>query len=186
VLRGLLAVLVAGATGFITLQVTPAAGRSTPGAPPSSTKTPPPGRGDTLAAWPATIPGRVLDQHERPLAGASIVHGGIETRTGADGTLTIPAVAPATPLLVKLPGHEKATIEPRPGPVEARLRPQAIKAAYLTYFGFGDRDIRQRVLDLATRTELNAVVIDVKGDRGWVIAPRSPWPSPPARRGRGR
>src|SRR4029434_5801471 len=26
-----------------------------------------------------------------------------------------------------------------------------------------------RVLDLAARTELNAVVIDVKGDRGWIL-----------------
>jgi len=51
------------------------------------------------------------------------------------------------------------------------LRPQVIKAAYLTYFGFGDRGIRGRVLDLVERTELNAVVIDVKGDRGWIIYP---------------
>ena len=33
----------------------------------------------------------------------------------------------------------------------------------------GDRGIRGRVLDLASRTELNAVVIDVKGDRGWIL-----------------
>jgi hypothetical protein len=31
-----------------------------------------------------------------------------------------------------------------------------------------DRGIRTRVLDLVGRSELNAVVIDVKGDRGWV------------------
>ncbi|HXG04743.1 MAG TPA: putative glycoside hydrolase, partial [Candidatus Binatia bacterium] len=51
---------------------------------------------------------------------------------------------------------------------EVRLRPHAVKAAYLTYFGIADRGIRGRVLDLLARTELNAVVIDVKGDRGWI------------------
>src|SRR5256886_2870521 len=35
----------------------------------------------------------------------------------------------------------------------------------------GDRTIRTRVLDLIKRTELNAVVIDVKGDRGWIVYP---------------
>jgi hypothetical protein len=44
-----------------------------------------------------------------------------------------------------------------------------IKAAYLTYFGIGHKEIRGRVLELAARTELNAVVIDVKGDRGWIV-----------------
>jgi len=49
------------------------------------------------------------------------------------------------------------------------MKPQTIKAAYLTYFGVGHKEIRGRVLDLAARTELNAVVIDVKGDRGWIL-----------------
>jgi hypothetical protein len=49
------------------------------------------------------------------------------------------------------------------------LRPQVVKGAYLTYYGFVDRGIRNRVLDMVAKTELNAVVIDVKGDRGWVL-----------------
>lgn len=43
-----------------------------------------------------------------------------------------------------------------------------VKAAYLSYFGVGDRLIRERVFDLADTTELNAIVIDVKGDRGFI------------------
>ncbi len=43
-----------------------------------------------------------------------------------------------------------------------------VKAAYLSYYGVGDRTIRGRVLELLDRTELNAVVIDVKGDRGFI------------------
>src|SRR3989454_79148 len=73
------------------------------------------------------------------------------------------------PLLIKRPGFARATVQPTPDPVEVVMKPQLVKAAYLTYFGIGDKGIRGRVLDLAARTELNAVVIDVKGDRGWIV-----------------
>jgi hypothetical protein len=43
-----------------------------------------------------------------------------------------------------------------------------VKAAYLSYYGVGDRAIRGHVLELLDLTELNAVVIDVKGDRGFI------------------
>ena len=122
--------------------------------------------------WPSpTVSGRVVDQDRKPLAGASIVVRGTEVSTDADGVFKLEQVPPEATLLVKLPGYEKLVVPPTRGPVEAVLRPQAIKAAYLTYFGFGDRGIRGRVLDLTARTELNALVIDVKGDRGWIIYP---------------
>ena len=47
-------------------------------------------------------------------------------------------------------------------------RQQPVKAAYLSYYGVGDRTIRSRVLEMLDHTELNAVVIDVKGDRGFI------------------
>jgi hypothetical protein len=122
------------------------------------------------APWPSpTVSGRVLDEDRKPLVGASIVVRGTEVRTDADGVFKVDRVPPEASLLVKMPGFEKTRIAPGRVPVEAVLRPQAIKAAYLTYFGVGDRGIRSRVLDLTERTELNAVVIDVKGDRGWVL-----------------
>jgi hypothetical protein len=120
--------------------------------------------------WPSsTVSGRVLDNERKPVAGASVVVRGVETRTDADGAFKLEQVPPDAALLVKLPGFGKARVMPTRGAVEVILRPQAIKAAYLTYYGVGDRGIRTRVLDLTSRTELNAVVIDVKGDRGWIL-----------------
>ena len=120
--------------------------------------------------WPSpTVTGKVVDAERKPLAGASVVVRGVEIRTDAEGAFKLEQVPSEATLLVKLPGYEKLLVPPTKGPVEAVLKPQAIKAAYLTYFGFGDRGIRGRVLDLVERTELNAVVIDVKGDRGWII-----------------
>jgi len=68
-----------------------------------------------------------------------------------------------------MPGYEKVTLVPAPNQnLEVTLKPHAVKAAYLTYYGVSSQLIRTRVLDLIARTELNAVVIDIKGDRGWI------------------
>jgi len=123
-------------------------------------------------SWSGTISGRVVDQEGKPLVGASVVAAGIETRVGDDGAFTLTPPSDAT-VVVKRPGYAKVVLEPRAAtaPIEVTMRPHVIKAAYLTYFGFGDRGIRGRVLDMVEHTELNAVVIDVKGDRGWIIYP---------------
>jgi hypothetical protein len=118
--------------------------------------------------WPATVEGRVRDAGGRPIAGASVVASGREVRTDAEGAFALGAVPASASLIVKAPGYEKASVAPTHAALEVKLRPRAIKAAYLTYYGFADRQIRGRVLDLIARTELNAVVIDVKGDRGFI------------------
>jgi hypothetical protein len=117
--------------------------------------------------WPENVTGRVVDEQRQPLAGASVVVDGKELRVEADGRFSL--ATPTGPSIVKLPGYEKATLTPRHEPLEVVLRPQTIKAAYLTFYGVLDRTIRTRVLDLLEKTELNAVVIDVKGDRGWLL-----------------
>ena len=121
--------------------------------------------------WPSTVNGRVTDDEGNPLAGASIVLGGREYRTGDDGTFTLSPPRHASSLIAKRPGYRRVVVEPTQDKLDIVLKPQVIKAAYLTYFGIGDRGIRGRVLDLLARTELNAVVIDVKGDRGWILYP---------------
>jgi hypothetical protein len=117
---------------------------------------------------PGPVSGRVLAPDGRPVAGAAAVAGGVETFTDAEGRFTLEAVPAGAPVLVKMPGYEKVRATPVNGRVEVTLRPHAVKGAYLTYFGVGDRGIRGRVMELLARTELNAVVIDVKGDRGWI------------------
>lgn len=50
--------------------------------------------------------------------------------------------------------------------VEIRLTPFMPKALYLTFYGIGSKVIREPALRLIDETELNSLVIDVKGDRG--------------------
>ncbi|MBU4310593.1 putative glycoside hydrolase [bacterium] len=51
-------------------------------------------------------------------------------------------------------------------PLEIKLVPFTPKALYLSFYGIGDKTLRESALKLIQETELNALVIDVKGDRG--------------------
>jgi LysM repeat protein len=48
---------------------------------------------------------------------------------------------------------------------------QAVRALYVSYFAIGHPETRQRIFDLLDTTELNAVVLDAKGDDGWITYP---------------
>jgi hypothetical protein len=122
-------------------------------------------------AQPAARPvrGRVLDaEGGAPLAGVSVWVGPTEIRTDEQGRFTTEPLTPGAPLFVKAPGYELRRLVADPEEVTVSLVPKAVRAAYLTYYGVGDRVIRERVLELVARTELNAVVIDIKGDRGLI------------------
>lgn len=51
------------------------------------------------------------------------------------------------------------------------LTPFQPKALYLTVYGIGNKKIRDNAVRLINETELNALVIDVKGDRGFIPYP---------------
>jgi hypothetical protein len=118
------------------------------------------------------IEGTVSDaERKTPLRGASVWGGAVEAVTDADGRFRIELPASATStLIVKAPGYERKDVAaPAPGAALAvGIRPKSVRAAYLTYYGVAEPKIRDRVLELVERTELNAVVIDVKGDRGLI------------------
>jgi hypothetical protein len=51
-------------------------------------------------------------------------------------------------------------------PLEIGLRPFTPRALYLSFYGIGDRTLRESTLRLMEETRINSLVIDVKGDRG--------------------
>jgi hypothetical protein len=123
------------------------------------------------AAPPVERPvrGRVLDAETgAPLRGASVWAGKEELRTDEEGRFTTPPIGLGAALLVKSPGYELRRLVADTDEMTISLPSRPVRAAYLTYFGVADKTIRERVLDLVSKTELNAVVIDVKGDRGMI------------------
>jgi hypothetical protein len=116
-----------------------------------------------------SVHGRVLDAATgSPLVGASVWSGAEEIRSDDEGRFATEPLKPGAAFLVKAPGYELRRLAAGAEPVTVALQPKVIRAAYLTYYGVADKGIRERVLELVARTELNAVVIDVKGDRGLI------------------
>jgi hypothetical protein len=103
----------------------------------------------------------------KSVPGARISVGGITLNTDADGSYALQRRPGAGVLQVLAPGFRRAQIDmsQRPG-LDVQLQPNPVRATYMTYFAIGGEDYRQDMFRLLDTTEVNAVVIDVKGDYG--------------------
>lgn len=113
--------------------------------------------------------GRVMDfQTHRPLEGAIVTGNNEVVRTDGNGMFVIKNAA--VKIGIRAYGHARGEVilpaAPVKEPVNVYLRSFAPKALYLTYYGIGSRLLRESALNLAKETEINSLVIDVKGDRG--------------------
>src|SRR5205823_4907465 len=70
-------------------------------------------------------------------------------------------------LQILAPGYRVATLDMSQRPsLDIQLQPNPVRAVYMTHFAIGGDDYRQEMYRLLDSTEVNAVVIDVKGDYG--------------------
>jgi hypothetical protein len=122
------------------------------------------------AAWS----GRVIDGSNRqPIAGATITAGAATATTRQDGCFQIGETAGS--IGVRASGYRQTQVGAgifagvvkgaAPNIVLTPFRP---KALYLSVYGIGSRALRDPALAVAARAGLNALVIDVKGDRGLI------------------
>jgi hypothetical protein len=127
-------------------------------------------------AWPAialALDGRIIDAATGlPIAGALVSSGYAQAISDANGHYALPVSSPR--LLARAIGYARARIPvvTASGAVPAillhALRP---KALYLSAYGIDDKRLREAALQLLDTTELNALVIDLKSDRGQVPYP---------------
>lgn len=119
-------------------------------------------------AWAVT--GQVVDQASgRPLAGAVVTRGAEVVLTDQEGRYRF--VGHGGTVAGRSVGYRRASLALPESSEEApplRLSSIRPKALYLSCWGIGDRGLRQAALDLIDKSELNALVIDVKGDRGMI------------------
>ncbi len=112
--------------------------------------------------------GRVIDAVTgAAVAGATITAGAQIAVSDAQGRYRLDAAAGAA-LQARAPGYRReaaATADP------IRLTPLQPKALYLTVYGIGAPFLRDPALDVIQRNGLNALVIDLKGDRGLIPFP---------------
>ena len=124
------------------------------------------------AGWTEGLSGvKVVDQitGQAVEGAAAVLDGKILT---ADDQGLFPISTGGGKLSVKAPGYnrvEQALADPLPeGIIEVQLAPLTPKALYLSFYGVGSKVLRDPALKLINDTELNALVIDVKGDRGMI------------------
>jgi hypothetical protein len=119
---------------------------------------------------PDTLTGIVKDEDGQPVADATITMDGSTVTTDGQGRFTLSGVPERVKLTAAAEGYQRTQVEvDRQTIVEVTLdRPFAAKSLYLTFYGIGDEGLRGHVLELAETTEVNAITIDIKGDRGWI------------------
>jgi hypothetical protein len=114
--------------------------------------------------------GRVVDFFTgKPLKGAFVTSNHDVMLTDENGIFTVNTTF--SKLAVRAPGYgrtEQIIIPLNGTPQEIKLIPFTPKALYLSFFGIGDRSLRESAIKLIQETELNTLVIDVKGDRGMI------------------
>ena len=114
--------------------------------------------------------GRVVDFFTgKPVKGAFVTSNNDVVLTDESGTFTVNTGL--NKLAVRAPGYgrtEQIVIPLNGVPQEIKLIPFTPKALYLSFYGIGDRGLRESAIKLIEETELNTLVIDVKGDKGMI------------------
>ncbi len=114
----------------------------------------------------AYILGKVVDSiTKKPIEGALVTSGGEVERTDAKGVFFKKTAN--TRIAVRAPGYLRAerTLVVSD---EINLVPFTPKALYLSIYGIGFKVLREPALNMIRETELNALVIDIKGDRALI------------------
>jgi len=88
------------------------------------------------------------------------------------GIVKPPKPTPTPPPEPTPPPQPEPTPPPAPEPGPPIFGPKnAVRAIYVSYFAIGHAKFRERMFELLNTTEINAVVIDAKGDHGWISYP---------------
>ena len=121
----------------------------------------------------AAFNGRVVDAtSHKPIAGATISVAGVPVTAGPDGRFQLRDTTES--VSVRASGYRQTQVnpslfkDPKNATPDIALTPFRARALYLTVYGIGSLALRNSALALAARKGLNALVIDVKGDRGLV------------------
>ena len=131
-----------------------------------------PGNGDlTLTLRANVVSGAITDPAGKPLAGARIFVDGATTsvQSGADGHYALPDVPEKGTLIVKLPGYRLAQIA-----IDAQMtknvamQPFTARALYAPASVFEAHGRLDEMLATIARTNVNAMVIDVKEAGGYL------------------
>ncbi len=118
------------------------------------------------------LDGHVADASTgQPVPDARVVADGAVLEADASGAFQLQHRPASGAIQVLAPGFRRAQLDvgqavSQGAPLDVQLQPNQVRATYLTYFAVGNADYRQDLLNMLDTTEINAVVVDIKGDYG--------------------
>src|SRR5439155_5278801 len=123
---------------------------------------------------PNTISGVITSSDGKPVGGALVLVGSAQATSGADGSYQLRDLTPGPKgydLVIKAPGYRAGRKHlDQTGPQNITLEPFTAKAIYVSASTVADQARFAGILQLADRSEINAVVIEVKKDTdGYVL-----------------
>ncbi len=113
--------------------------------------------------------GRIIDaQTKAPIAGAIVVLGDEVVTARSNGTFHLNGTGDT--IKVHTPGYQRQEVASASlvDHSDIPMTPFKVKALYLTGYGLADHGIRNKVLQAVDDNNFNALVIDMKGDRGFI------------------
>jgi hypothetical protein len=128
--------------------------------------------GEPTSAAPAAkaIAGKVIDAKTKaPIEAAAVTLGEKAARTDKEGVFRLEGTGET--LKMRAPGYAKREVptgELTAANGEIPLTPFKVKGLYLTVYGIASKKLRNAALEAVKENNLNALVIDVKGDRGFI------------------
>jgi len=117
--------------------------------------------------------GRVLDAKSGlPIVGALATMGNTVVKTDSDGVFQVSGACDSAG--IRAAGYLRTELPPSScagDQTVVKLTPFRPKALYLSFYAIGNSSIRGSAVHLIEKTDLNALVVDVKGDRGMIAYP---------------
>jgi hypothetical protein len=125
---------------------------------------------ESVAAPAQAYSGKVVDaKTQEPIVGALITLGDKQVSTDEEGAFRLEGTGETIKL--RAPGYarrELATASLSNPHTDIALTPFKVKALYLTVYGIASKKLRTAALEAIAANQMNALVIDVKGDRGFI------------------
>ncbi len=125
--------------------------------------------GFDLELRPDILTGVVRDPAGKAVPGVTVSMTGVSAVTGADGAYRLAAIPDEPRVVAHAPGYRRQAKDLGGGLTQDfTLEPLVVKGIYLTPESILKEDKFNALLALADRTEINAMVLDVKDETGWL------------------
>jgi len=116
------------------------------------------------------LTGRIEDTRGMPVVGATIAIGDVRATSDADGAFRLSGVPEQGEVVVKAPGYRAIAVQlPPSSRLNVQLEPIEVRAIYISAAVAAKPAALAERLALVERSELNAVVIDLKDSTGRVF-----------------